>query len=842
MILAKRYRIVGLLGRGGMGEVYRAEDLKLGQPVAIKFLPEEFQHDQRRLERFLNEVKVALKVTHPNVCRVYDIGEADGQHYISMEYVDGEDLASLLRRIGRLPGDRAVQVARQLCAGLAAAHEQGILHRDLKPANVMIDGRGRAKIADFGLASLAESIDGDEARAGTPGYMAPEQLDGKGVTVRSDLYALGLVLYELFTGKQAFEAATLGDLRRLHGESTPTNPSSHVDGLDSAVERIILRCLATEPRDRPASALAVFSALPGGDPLAAALAAGETPSPEMVADAGEVGGLRPVFGVLLLVAIVVGLVAILFLEGRTNLIARVPLDSSPAELSVAARTIIGAAGWEEPPVDWVHGFAVDSDYLSWVKDEDPSPERWNLLGTVMPAPIYFWYRQSPDYLVPANFVGWVSESDPQSVLSGTVDVRLDPRGRLLRFQAVPPQFDESERSGEPSQGQESEPDWPSLFSRAGLDVATFTPAAPVWNPLIDCDARQAWTGYYPDQPESSIRVEVGTYRGRLVFFEVIPVWRIPKRMETDPEDLGARIGQFIALVLLVGVIIGASLLARRNVRLGRGDRKGALRLAAFYFLIRMVEDTLRANHVPTFDEAGLFWQTLRQSLLVSGLVWVMYLALEPYVRRLWPHTIISWSRLLDGRFRDPLLGQHLLIGAIAGPIVWLWWKVAELLRHAFDLPAAAPNIGSLASLGGLPRAAAGYLDVLSSGLGIPVGMTFFFLLLRVLLRRQWAASVAFATLFCVMSALGSPTPLIDGFAGLGFALIVLFIMIRLGLLAFMVTVMFSHWNSFVLTTDFSTWYTGRSLLAVLMFAALAVYGFWISLAGRPLFKDEILDS
>jgi hypothetical protein len=364
----------------------------------------------------------------------------------------------------------------------------------------------------------------------------------------------------------------------------------------------------------------------------------------------------------------------------------------------------------------------------------------------------------------------------------------------------------------------------------------------VWNPLIDCDARQAWTGYYPDQPESPIRVEVGAYRGRLVFFEVIPVWRNPKRMETDPEDLGTRIGQFIALVLLVSVMIGASLLARRNVRLGRGDRKGALRLAVFYFLIRMAEDTLRANHVPTFAEAGLLWQTLRQSLLESGLVWVMYLALEPYVRRLWPHTIISWSRLLDGRFRDPLLGQHLLIGAIAGPIVWSWWKVPGLLRHAFDLPSAAPGIGSLPSLDGLPRAAAGYLDVLSSGLGIPVGMTFFYLLLRVLLRRQWAASVAFATLFSVSAALGSSTPLIDGFAGLGFALIVLFIMIRLGLLAFMVTVMFSHWGSFVLTTDFSTWYAGRSLLAILVFAALAVYGFWISLAGRPLFKDEILDS
>jgi len=141
-MLGGRYRIVGLLGRGGMGEVYRADDLKLGQAVALKFLPAVVESDAERLQRFLNEVKIARQISHPNVCRVYDVGEVDGHHYLSMEYVDGEDLAHLLRRIGRLPGDKAVQIARQLCAGLAAAHDKGVLHRDLKPANVMLDGEG----------------------------------------------------------------------------------------------------------------------------------------------------------------------------------------------------------------------------------------------------------------------------------------------------------------------------------------------------------------------------------------------------------------------------------------------------------------------------------------------------------------------------------------------------------------------------------------------------------------------------------------------------------------------------------------------------------------------------
>jgi serine/threonine-protein kinase len=190
-VLGGRYRIVGLLGKGGMGEVYRADDLTLGQPVALKFLPETLVGDSEWLVRFRGEVRAARQVSHPNVCRVYDVGEFDGHTFLSMEYVDGEDLASLLRRIGRFPQDRAIELARQICAGLGTAHDRGVVHRDLKPANIMLDGNGRIRITDFGLAGNA----GEVLRAGTPAYMAPEQLAGGEVTPRSDIYALGLVLY-----------------------------------------------------------------------------------------------------------------------------------------------------------------------------------------------------------------------------------------------------------------------------------------------------------------------------------------------------------------------------------------------------------------------------------------------------------------------------------------------------------------------------------------------------------------------------------------------------------------------------------------------------------------------
>src|SRR3982750_4387410 len=145
-IIAGRYRLVALLGRGGMGEVYRAEDLTLDQPIALKFLPHGTVAGDARLAQFHNELRTARQVSHKNVCRLYDLGEADGRRFLTMEYVDGEDLASLLRRIGRIPQDKALELARQLCAGVAAAHDRGVLHRDLKPANVMLDGAGNGRI------------------------------------------------------------------------------------------------------------------------------------------------------------------------------------------------------------------------------------------------------------------------------------------------------------------------------------------------------------------------------------------------------------------------------------------------------------------------------------------------------------------------------------------------------------------------------------------------------------------------------------------------------------------------------------------------------------------------
>ncbi len=383
-----------------MGEVYRADDLKLGQPVALKFLPKALADDPVRRERFYAEVRIARQVSHPNICRVYDIGEIEGRHFLTMEFVDGEDLASLLKRIGNLHGPKALDVARQLCAGLAAAHDKGVLHRDLKPANVMLDGRGRVRITDFGLAVAA----GEEVPAGdvsgTPAYMAPEQFAGKGASVRSDIYALGLVLYELYTGKRAFDAKSLAELRTEKEGTPPPAPSEIVRDVDPIVERVILRCLEKDPRQRPASVAHVAAALPGGDPLAAAIAAGETPSPEMVAASGSMEGLKLWVAWACLAFVILGTGAWVLFMGQIFLFRRLPMDKPPDVLVETAREILKQAGFRETPADSAFGFQPDRGFIQYVLDHDKSTSRWDRLpdaqsGSGIGSPRVSWCANKP---------------------------------------------------------------------------------------------------------------------------------------------------------------------------------------------------------------------------------------------------------------------------------------------------------------------------------------------------------------------------------------------------------------------------------------------------------------
>ncbi len=843
-MLIERYRIIGLVGRGGMGEVYRADDLKLGQPVALKFLPGKLASEKTWIDRFYAEVRHARQISHPNVCRVYDVGEIEGRHFLSMEYVDGEDLASLLRRIGRLPGDKAIEIARQLCAGLAAAHDQGVLHRDLKPGNVMLDGRGRARITDFGLAVRADDEKGGSEVSGTPAYMAPEQLAGKGASVQSDLYALGLVLYELFTGRKAFEAATLAEWRRKHSQEQPTAPSTVTKELDPAVERAILRCLEKEPGQRPRSAAAVAAALPGGDPLAAAIAAGETPSPEMVAAAGSNEGMKPAAAWACLVSILAGLALAAYLSPRAYRHGHVPLEKPPDALVEKSKEIVRKLGYTEKPADIAWGFSGNGEYRRWVEEHDQSKDRWKGIESGRPAAIYFWYRQSPTPLIAERFRGdgageiSATETDPPPLVAGMVGMELDPLGRLIRFEAVP------SPATAPTAADRS-PDWEALFAEAGLDRSAFAPGESRWPPPFYADSRTAWAEAKPERTDRSLRVEAAAHNGRPVYFELVGPWSRPPRMPPS-ERLGFNVFELFLASLFTVLLVGGALLARRNLRLGRGDRRGALRVAAFIFICFLLAWALEARHVGNISEYPLFIQGLGTCLFVAGLSWLIYIALEPLIRRRWPDSLIAWTRLLSGRFTDPLVGRVLLAGALLGIFEAISVEVEQLTRRAFEATPPIPPFPWTDTLRG-PRFLAGHLAEASAvSMLLALAFALLFFLLRAVLRKEWLAAVAFALIMAVpLSGVATERAEAIGLIAVAFGLVkaaaCILVFLRFGLLALVFGNYFGHFLEFPLTTDSSAWYAGTSLFLLIVLAALAIYGFRVATAGRPLLSGAHLD-
>ena len=834
-ILASRYRIIGLLGRGGMGEVYRADDLKLSQSVALKFLPENLARDRSMLERFHSEVRIARQISHPNVCRMFDIGEGDGQHFLSMEYIDGEDLATLLRRIGRLPADKAVEIAQQLCAGLSAAHEEGVLHRDLKPANVMIDGRGRAKITDFGLAGVAGDFHGHEVRAGTPAYMAPEQLSGKEVTIKSDIYSLGLVLYEIFTGKKAFDAATLEELIKLRETTTPPSISDYVKEVDPIVERVILRCLERDPQSRPSTVAQVAAALPGGDPLAAAIAAGETPSPEMVAAAPKGGALRPAAAIACLAGVIIMIAFFVLAAGKIALQNRMPLDKPPEVLAERAAGIINRFGYTEPPVDKAYWFRFDDSYREDAKTRDALENNLEKVATGQPPVISFRYRQSPRYLEPFNGER-VWFTDPPMQVSNMVNLTLDTRGRLIEFNAVPPQVDEGQQ-------QTTSFDWTVLFSEAGLDISNFTSINSIWSPPVCYDARAAWEGACADNPDIPVRIEAAVYRGKPVYFQIVYPWDKPLRQEEAASIAGRNVAAILLTVTFIAGLIGAVLLARRNIKLGRGDRKGALKIMLVAFCCVMTGSLLSADHVPTLGgELSVLYEAASWSFVTVALLWVVYIALEPYVRRRWPRLIISWSRLLAGGWRDPMVGRDILVGGLLGLGHTLAIHLSNFLPRLIGLP-FFPGLSFAPDAHGLTSSIAYVSSTLPRAVFASMGLLFLSLLFYVLLRRQWlAASVLWLIIFAIDSlAFYSEQAWIAWISPVVIATITIITVVRFGLLSVVAFYFFFFLSAErALTSDLSKWYAGETIFAVAVLLGISIYSFYTSLAGQPLFRGGVL--
>ncbi len=262
-IFAGRYQIVEELGKGGMGKVYRAVDKKLNEEMALKLIKPEIASDKKTIGRFSNELKLARKISHRNVGRMYELMEEEGTHFITMEYVPGEDLKSSLRRMGPLSAGKTVFIARQICEGLAEAHRLGVVHRDLKPQNIMIDKEGNARIMDFGIARsiVGKGITGAGVMIGTPEYMSPEQAEVKEVDQRSDIYSLGVILYEMVTGRVPFEGETPLGIAIKHKSEVPKDPRERNAQIPEDLSRLILKCLEKDKEKRYQSAGEVRSEL-----------------------------------------------------------------------------------------------------------------------------------------------------------------------------------------------------------------------------------------------------------------------------------------------------------------------------------------------------------------------------------------------------------------------------------------------------------------------------------------------------------------------------------------------------------------------------------------------------
>lgn len=677
-MLAHRYRVVSLLGRGGMGEVYRVNDLMVGETVALKFLPETWAHDEAFISRFRNEVRVARMVSHPNVCRVHDLAEAEGRVFLSMQFVDGEDLSSLLRRIGRLPGDKAIEIARKLCAGLQAAHDKGIIHRDLKPANIMIDGRGEVIITDFGLAGLADSI--RDVSSGTPAYMAPEQRAGQEVTTRSDIYSLGLVLYEVFTGKRREDSLT-------------------TDGtLSPDVRRLLDQCCDADPSQRPPSASAVARALPGGDPLAAAMAAGQTPSPEMVASAGDRTGLKPPVALALFA---IPLIAGLFMGWAWDRMLPVsPL--APEELRIKARDL----------VQQTEGVPAANEI--WGVYDSDGPESLDHHGLWIPQ--RFWYRVSPLPLgsLRTSSTTAIGPEDPPITRPGMILALFDMRGALIRYEAVR-DFNAAKGPG---------PDWERWIALTGVE--------PKRMQLIESNGERAmWS--YRDAEGSAYEIRGAAESGRVRRFEV---HRVQEQMQTA-SPWPWRIEVILSVAALV--------LAIRNYRLGRTDFRGAAALALFVLCTSILTLLLRSHDLLHWSRRVTPVDGLGVAVLLAGMYGAAYLAMEPFVRRRWPTVLVTWTRLLHGEWRNPTVGRDVLIGFAAT-------SVTQILIGSALLWFSIGNFSTFEPLQSTPFFLAGLVNSLSTAVTRGVTLTFLLFLVRLLVRKDWIAAVIVILLFTAMLA------------------------------------------------------------------------------------------
>jgi hypothetical protein len=459
-----------------------------------------------------------------------------------------------------------------------------------------------------------------------------------------------------------------------------------------------------------------------------------------------------------------------------------------------------------------------------------------VLSSGNPSGILFWYRSSPREIIPVDEDA-VTLDDPPSTGTGMREVLLDPRGRLQRFRSVPPQFDDSRSVAPP-------PPWSTLFEAAGLSMSSFAEATPQWAPPDYADVRAAWTGPHPAVKDVTLRIEAAAYRGKPVFFDVIGPWTDPERMQPDKESIADQILVALIVTVLGGLIAVAGVLARRHIRSNRADRRGAWRVTAYLAMAGVLAWVLRASHSSSMEgEVALLFRSAATLALLGVIFWTLYVAVEPYVRKLWPDALLGWSRLLSGHIRDPRVGRDLLIGLVFGIALVLIDVGKATITPALGYPAPYPRYGFSEAMLGAGSSAfwAALLESLSA-IGGALFAALGIVIARLVLRLRWLAVIVTALFLSLVATYDMSAMPMSLVFPLTSGVLLTMVAMRYGLLSLVVawftwglagavpmTLQFSHWRA-----DASNW-----TLALLI--GLTLFGFYASRAGQPLFGEILKD-
>jgi serine/threonine-protein kinase len=508
------------------------------------------------------------------------------------------------------------------------------------------------------------------------------------------------------------------------------------------------------------------------------------------------------------------------------------MPKPPVLLAERAKEIVGAIGYKAG-IDSAHGF-MPANFLGYAaRHQDPKVRA--RLFTGQPAALHFWYRGSPTLMVPQDSRDQVTQDDPAFEISDMTLVVLDPEGRLVRMAAIPPQFDR----GWTAQAA----DWKPLFDASGLDIRAFTQAQPEWTPTMYADTRVAWTGPMPGIPGETLRLEGGSYRGRPVYFHQVAPWTTTSRMATTvAERRRVTFGSAIVQIVVLSLFIAAGVIARHNWRKGRGDRRGAAQLTAFILLAAAGVWALSNKHVadPALEMQRFF---VGQPLWAAGLLWLLYLAVEPYVRRFWPSTLVSWSRLMARQWRDPLVGRDILFGVALGLALQTLGVGSTWLSGRLGYQ-WTPNVPDLVELLGTTWVIARVLNQVFNAVLNAIFAVFARVLLKMVVKREWLASVVgigIAMLLAVRSS-GDGSRVVNLAAALMMVSIIVLTIQRLGLVA-ITTLFFVYFvmTSALITLDTSRWFFSSSVVLLAIPALLALYGFYASRGGEPVFGVRLLD-